>query len=123
MFNLADLKSALTFNYELELPDGTPTGVIFTLAGNGHPATKAAVRAFHDKDEKRKRPATSTQREQDGLEITRARVLGWQGLTEGGVEIPFSAAKLEEMLSDPTLDWVLKRLLTALGDDALFFKP
>ena len=32
-------------------------------------------------------------------------LLGWEGLTEGGEEVPYSREKAEEILGDPALEW------------------
>ena len=116
MLTLESLKAALTLDHEVEHPTAGATGWVITLAGDGHPATKAALRVLIDKRAKRKTSSAAID-EQDGLELLKARTLGWMGLSQ-----PFSPSAAEEIYTTEGLEWVKRQVLDALGDDALFFK-
>lgn len=112
---LSDLKQSLTLDHEVEHPVSGPTGWVITLAADGHPATKAALRKLLDKRAKRKVLNVEAD-ERDGIALLVARTLGWTGL-----DLEFSAQAAEQVYTDEMLIWVKRQVLTALGDDAGFF--
>lgn len=114
---LSDFQASLTLEHEVEHPTLGPTGWVITLAGDGHPATKAALRQLLDKRAKRKVPNAEAD-ERDGIALLVARTLGWTGLTD----LEYSPAAAEQVYSDETLNWVKRQVLAALGDDAGFFQ-
>jgi hypothetical protein len=121
MLDLSTLKAASTLDHEVEHPTQGLTGWIVTLAGDGHPATKAAVRVLLDKRSKRKVHNAALD-EADALALLVARTLSWKGLFSCGEEVVFSPHTAEEIYSTEGLEWVRRQVLAALGDDALFFK-
>lgn len=114
--NLNDLKANLTLDHEVEHPVKGATGWVITLAGEAHPATKAALRQLLDKRAKRK-VHNVDQEEADGIAFLVARTLGWTGL-----DLEFSPKAAEQVYTDETLSWVKRQVLVAMGDDAGFFE-
>lgn len=116
MLKLNDLKASLTMSYEVVHPVSGPTGWVLTLAGDGHPTTKAALRKLLDTRAKRK-VSTPEQTEADANELLASRTLGWSGLED----LPYSPEAVLQVYQDETLSWAKRQVLEALGDDALFF--
>jgi len=116
MFNIEALAAAIETRHEVIHPTQGRTGWVITLAGDDHPATKAAVRKMLDKRSRRK-SSTPEQDEQDGLDLLAARTLGWEGLNA-----EYSDAKAREVFSMEGMSWLRRQLLDAMGDEAGFFE-
>lgn len=127
-FNLRSIKSLETFPVEIKDQDGTPTGVIFTLAGPTHPVRKAATHAAQ-----RKLLAGARRTGQIDLpdpdETEKERInnlvkftLGWTGYANDAGEVPFSEAESRALYTDIAMTWLGDQIDTALTNKQLFTK-
>lgn len=114
---LESLKANTSIRHEVIHPLDGPTGWIITLAGNDHPATKAALREALDRRMKRKTKLDLDEDEREGIEILAARTLDWEGLDDK----PFSRDAAREVYGMEGMGWIKGQLIQAMGDEARFF--
>lgn len=125
-FNLRSIKTVDQFDLPIKDQDGTPTGVVFHLAGPTHPVRKAAdqarsrrlineanrsgrVRLPDPADAEAKRP-------KELAELT----LGWSGYTDdAGQPVPFSVQTAEALYADPEMLWLVVQVDEGLGNAQL----
>jgi len=97
-------------------------GVAFILAGPSHPATKKAERARTDAMANNKRRLKGDALKQMVTEFLAARVLSWEGVEWDGKPLEASEENALLILGNPDLEFIQNQLLTALGNDDLFYK-
>jgi len=105
----------------VEIDQAGCEGVAFVLAGPSHPKTKAAERARTDA------MANAKRRKGDALralvtEFLAARVLSWEGVEWEGAPLEPTEENALKILGNPDLEFIQNQLLTALGNDDLFYK-
>jgi hypothetical protein len=117
------ISATLKDSFEVEIihPATGEGGWFFELASPHHAGAQAKVAAILDRSKKRKFSTTS-QDEQDGLDLVMARILSWRGLTSGGEEVPYSDEACMAILKDKKSFWVRTQLIDGLGDTARPFK-
>lgn len=116
-----------TLQFALKDPrTGKDTDAVFTLASPTHAAYVAAERAMMDvmlaaAEDGKEKPDKAT-RDAASNAFIAGCVLGWSGLTEGGVEVPYSADKVLSILTDRKYREIRDQLDRALGDKKRFFE-
>lgn len=124
-------KSAeLGYKFELKLPTGASSGAFLTVIGDLSPTVKAYSRKkFQEYQQKQaiaKRKGKDTEEmdldeaEDLAVESTLVRLIDWSGITEGGVEVPFSKEKAREVLKQHA--WIREAIITESAD-ILNFQP
>lgn len=127
-FNLKSIEQAASAEVAIKQPDGTPTGVVFEIAGPEHPERKRIKFAQERKALSRYQKTGKVEMpdpedaEASKHENLAAYTLGWKGYAVDGVEVPFSKAAALELYRDPKMAWLVDQLDAALGDKELFIK-
>jgi hypothetical protein len=104
-----------SFEIEIVHPVTGEGGWFIELASPCHAGAQAKVAAILDRVRKR-RSSTTGQDEKDGIELICARILGWKGLKNGDVEMPYSTETASSIISNPKSFWLKSQLMDALGD-------
>lgn len=128
-FNLRSIKTVDQFDLPIKDQDGTPTGVVFRLAGPTHPVRKAldqskARKLINEANKNGKvripDPAdTEANRPKDLAALT----LAWTGYEgDDGQPVPFSTAAAEALYADPEMKWLADQVDEGLGNAALHTK-
>lgn len=127
-FNLKSIEQAASAEVAIKQPDGTPTGVVFEIAGPEHPERKRIKFAQERKALSRYQKTGKVEMpdpeeaESSKHENLAAYTLGWKGYAVDGVEVPFSKAAALELYRDPKMAWLVDQLDAALGDKELFIR-
>lgn len=129
-FNLRSIKQLPAAEVVIKDPaDGTPTGVVFEMAGPEHPERKriqfAQSRKTLKRFEKSGRVAMPDPEEveEDRLRNLAAYTLGWSGyVDEDDKPIPFSREAALALYQDPAMAWLVEQLESALSDRELFIR-
>lgn len=116
---------ASLFPVERDLPildgEGNPTGIVFKVVGQDstlyREITKRHLRTVHENPKQDVDYFMST-----ATSLLAACIVGWTGLTEGGVEIPFSQAKAIDLLDRPGLLFVREQVEAYTSQRANFFR-
>jgi hypothetical protein len=115
-------KADAGYEFELTSPETFEgTGVFITVRGDNSPAVKAfSRRKFQEYQQrevvaKRKNkevdPMTLDDAEELAVENAVVRTIGWKGLGDKGVEIPFSKEKAEEIFSTVGYEWIREAVI------------
>ena len=124
--NIQDIETA-----EVVIKDpttGAPTDLVVTLAGPEHAKRRqlefARARKIRRQVQRTGKIelADPEDDEQDQIEMLVACTLGWEGLTDKGVTVPFTPAAAQSLYSREGLGWLRSQLLTALGERERFIK-
>ena len=88
------------------------------FAGPDHEATKAWRRDIQDR---RQRRGYKEDGDAELIEGMSRRTVGWEGVKDSGTgeDVPFSKDALPALYSQ---EWLMKQVLTALGENDFFFK-
>lgn len=127
-FNLKSIEQSASAEVAIKQPDGTPTGVVFEIAGPEHPERKRIKFAQERKALSRYQKTGKVEMpdpeeaEASKHENLAAYTLGWRGYSVDGVDVPFSKAAALELYRDPKMAWLVDQLDAALGDKELFIK-
>lgn len=124
-------KSAeIGYKFELKLPTGASSGAFLTVIGDMSPTVKAYSRKkFQEYQQKQaiaRRKGKDTEEmdldeaEELAVESTLVRLIDWEGITEGGVVVPFSKDKAREVLKNHA--WI-REVVLAESSDILNFQP
>ena len=95
------------FTLELQLPDGTVSDATLTILGDLSPTVKnfgkRKYKEFKQQQESAKRRGKEWElslddAEEESCEAALVRLIGWNGITEGGKKVEFSKEKAKETL-------------------------
>lgn len=117
--NLSEMAEA-GYEFELKLPEvNTPTGAFVTVRGAMSPVVKAFARKKFTEMQNREQMAKKRGRTPDemGIEDLEAmavesavtRIISWKGISENGVEIPFTKEVAEKILNKHS--WIREQIL------------
>ena len=115
--NLAE-KAEAGYEFEVKLPDGSPTEFFVTVRGSQSPKVKAySKKVFNQlqvKEQQAKRKNKETEfsleeAEDMAVESAVVRLIGWRGLEEDGKEIKFNEDNARRIMRE--LDWVRAQVL------------
>lgn len=115
--NVAALAEA-GFEFEVKLPDGSPTDFFVTVRGTHSPKVKNYSKTVFNKLQlkeqlnKRKNKETEfslDEAEDMAVESAVVRLISWRGLEEDGKEIKFSEDTARRIMRE--LDWVRAQVL------------
>lgn len=99
---------------------GAPTDLVITLAGPEHEKRKQldlsrARKVRRELAKSGKLQMVDPEDEiEDQTDLMVVCTLGWKGLEDKGVPVPFSPEKARELYGDPKLAWLRKQVLNAL---------
>lgn len=115
--NLAE-RAEEGFEFEVKLPDGSPTEFFVTVRGTQSPKVKGySKRVFNQlqiKEQQAKRKGKETDfslEEAEDMAVNSAvvRIVSWRGLEEAGKEIPCTEENVKRIMRE--LDWVRSQVL------------
>lgn len=115
--NVAELAEA-GYEFEVKLPDGSPTEFFVTVRGTHAPKVKNySKKVFNQlqlKEQQAKRKNKETEfsleeAEDMAVESAVVRLISWRGLEEDGKEVKFSEETARRIMRD--LDWVRVQVL------------
>jgi len=117
------------YTFELKLPTGASSGAKLTIIGDLSPTVKAYGRRKFQEFQQRQAIAKRKNREDEldldeaedmAVESALVRLIGWEGITENGKEVPFSKEKAAEVLK--VHPWIREEITKEAGD-ILNFQP
>lgn len=115
--NLAEIAEA-GYEFEVKLPDGSPTDYFITVRGTQSPKVKAfSKKVFNQmqiKEQQAKRKGKDVDfsledAEDMAIESAVVRIVSWKGLEEDGKEIKHSEDNAKRIMRE--LDWVRAQVL------------
>jgi len=115
--NLAEIAEA-GYEFEVKLPDGSPTDFFITVRGTQSPKVKAfSKKVFNQmqiKEQQAKRKGKDVDfsledAEDMAIESAVVRIVSWKGLEEDGKEIKHSEDNAKRIMRE--LDWVRAQVL------------
>lgn len=115
--NLAEIAEA-GYEFEVKLPDGSPTDYFITVRGTQSPKVKAfSKKVFNQmqiKEQQAKRKGKDVDfsledAEDMAVESAVVRIVSWKGLEEDGKEIKHSEDNAKRIMRE--LDWVRAQVL------------
>lgn len=120
--DLNNLRPQVT-EMEIQDPAGNPTGVVFSLIGKD-------TKQFRDKFKsivktntaKKTKEVDLDSLEEQNAELLATSIVGWKGLTEGGVEVPYSPDKALSIIKDPELAFIKEQVEEFIQDRKNFFR-
>ena len=108
---------------ELVLPSGDKTGIKLTLQGTDTKAFKDAAKAFTQRQLERKdKTPDVNELEKQRIDLAVVCLVGWEGLQEDDVDVPFTKAKAKELLSTPELGFIVEQIEEFVTQRANFFR-
>jgi hypothetical protein len=111
------------YTFELKLPTGASSGAKLTIIGDLSPTVKAYGRRKFQEFQQRQAIAKRKNREEEldldeaeemAVESALVRLIGWEGITENGKEVPFTKEKAAEVLK--THAWIREEITKEAGD-------
>ena len=125
--NLSE-KAEAGYEFEVKLPDGSPTDFYITVRGNQSPKIKKFSKDLFNKlqmkelQAKRKgkadQPVDLDEAEQTLVDSAVARIITWKGLEEGGKVVEPTHDNIVRIMTE--LDWVRKQVLDESDNDSNF---
>lgn len=124
--NLAE-KAELGYEFEVKLPDGSPTDFFITVRGTQSPKVKGhSKKVFNQmqvKEQRLKRKGKEVEfsldeAEEMAVDSASIRVITWRGLEEDGKEIKPTEENIKRIMKE--LDWVRSQVLEESEIDANF---
>lgn len=115
--NIAELAEA-GYEFEVKLPDGTPSEFFVTVRGNHAPKVKTYSKKVFNQMQLKEREAKRKNRETDitleeaedlAVESALVRIVSWRGLAEDGKEIKYTEENAKRIMRE--LDWVREQVL------------
>lgn len=96
-------------------------GASVTLAGPEHPKRKSIrfslQRRVRAQLAKNRTPVRDPEEDDaENIKLLAECTLGWKGIADDGVEIPFSMEAAAELYGRPEMGWLRDQLVTALDD-------
>lgn len=117
------------YTFELKLPTGADAGAKLTILGELSPTVKAYGRKKYQEYQQQqaiaKRKGKEVEMDLDeaeelAVEAAVIRLVGWEGITDAGKEVPFSKEKAVEILTAHS--WIREQIMDE-SRDVLNFKP
>lgn len=112
------------YTFELKLPTGAPSGAKLTVIGEMSKTVKDYSRKKFAEWQQRQAIAKRKGKEAEELSLEEAeelsiesalvRLIGWEGITENGKEIPFSKEKAAQVLRDHP--WIRDAIMQESAD-------
>lgn len=129
MFDINTVTESQSADIEITHPvTREPLGATITLAGPEHPKRKALrfqlqrrVRAQLAKSG-RATQRDPEQDEEENIQLLAQCTLGWKGIADNGVEIPFSEAAAVDLYGRPEMGWLREQLVAALDERENFIR-
>jgi len=125
--NLSE-KAEAGYEFEVKLPDGSPTDFYITVRGNQSPKIKKFSKDLFNKlqmkelQAKRKgkadQPVDLDEAEQTLVDSAVARIITWKGLEDGGKVVEPTPDNIVRIMTE--LDWVRKQVLDESDNDSNF---
>ena len=125
--NLAEQAEA-GYEFEVKLPDGSPTDFYITVRGNLSPKVKKFSKDLFNQlqlkelQAKRKgkadQPVDLDEAEETLVKSAVARIVTWKGLEDGGKVVEPTQENFVRIMTE--LDWVRKQVLDESDNDANF---
>lgn len=115
--NLA-AKAEAGFEFEVKLPDGSPTEFFITVRGSQSPVVKAYSKKVFLQLQTKERDAKRRGKDNDlsldeavdmAVESAAMRIIGWRGLEEDGKVIKYTEENAKRIMRE--LDWVRAQVL------------
>lgn len=118
--DLAGIRSLAEAEVGLRHPvSGEPLGARVTLASPDHPARRQAkldiARAERERGAPEGDEASIERIDAAALELLSRIVLGWQGIRQDGVDIPWSPQAVRDLLAPEAMRWLRNQLLDEAG--------
>jgi hypothetical protein len=107
---------------------GEPTGAVIHIAGPEHPSRRKYRFELQRKWRARlasKTPGTEPDMDDmttENIEAIATAVVGWEGIGEDGVPIPFTTEAARKLLLRPELAWLAEQVASVLNDTRNFIK-
>ncbi|MBK9427217.1 MAG: hypothetical protein IPN63_07485 [Gammaproteobacteria bacterium] len=124
--NFADIASA---DFEVRDPrTNAPTGIIIQIAGPEHPARKKMDHARQRKMRKelartgKLQLADPAEDEEDQVEYLATCILGWNRMTKGGRDIPYTAQAARDLMADPKRRWLRDQIKAGVEERETFIE-
>lgn len=118
------------YTFELKLPTGVSSGAKLTILGDFAPTVKAYNKGKFQEWQLKQSIAKRKGKDADlmdleeaeavAVESTLVRLVGWEGITENGKEVPFSKEKAREVLTQHS--WIREAII-AESEDVINFSP
>lgn len=118
------------FEFELKMPTGDSTGAFITVRGEESKTVKAFGRNKYKEFQQKQQQARRRGKEADDLSLEEAedmaidtaivRVLDWRGITDGGVEVPFSKEAAARIFKEHS--WIREQVMEE-SSQILNFRP
>lgn len=115
--NIAELAET-GYEFEVKLPDGTPSEFFITVRGQHSPKVKAYSKRVFNQMQIKEQQAKRKGKELDisledaedmAVESAVVRIVTWRGLEEDGKEVKFTEDNAKRIMRD--LDWVRAQVL------------
>ena len=118
------------YTFELKLPTGASSGAKLTILGAMSPTVKLYSKRKFQEYQQRQAIAKRKGKDMDDMDLDEAedlavestlvKLINWSGITENGVEVPFSKEKAKEVLTQHA--WIREAII-AESDDVTSFVP
>jgi len=118
------------YTFELKLPTGASSGAKLTILGAYSPTVKLYSKRKYQEYQQKEAIARRKGKEVDPMDLDEAeelavestlvKLINWQGITENGVEVPFSKEKAREVLTQHS--WIREAIITE-SEDVSNFSP
>lgn len=113
----------ISTDLDIILPTGESTGIKLKVVGQDskqfREVSKRIATSMLGKEEEK--PDVEAL-ERQGAELAAACIIGWSGLTEGGIEIPFTQQKAVELMLMPELTFIRQQVEVCVSKRASFFR-
>ena len=118
------------YTFELKLPTGASSGAKLTILGSMSPTVKLYSKRKFQEYQQRQAIAKRKGKEVDDMDLDEAeelavestlvKLINWSGITENGIEVPFSKEKAKEVLTQHA--WIREAIITE-SEDVTSFAP
>ena len=118
------------YTFELKLPTGASSGAKLTILGSMSPTVKLYSKRKFQEYQQRQAIAKRKGKEVDDMDLDEAeelavestlvKLINWSGITENGIEVPFSKEKAKEVLTQHA--WIREAIITE-SEDVTSFVP
>lgn len=124
--NLVEIAEA-GHEFEVTLPDGSPTDFYITVRGNLSPKIKRYSKALFNKMQQKELQAKRKGREdvidldeaeETLIESATVRIVSWRGLEEGGKELPYSEENARRLMKEQ--EWIRTQVIEEADNAANF---
>lgn len=118
------------YTFELKLPSGSGSGAKLTILGDMSPTVKLYGKRKFQEYQQKQAMARRKGKDMEEMDIDEAeelavesalvRLVGWEGITDGGASVAFSKEKAKEILTAHS--WIREEIIKESGD-VLNFLP